>query len=194
MQAERKYIWKSKIADMVEMLSVRKDDHYVVTSHITGELKNVPTNILYTMDIDGDWNLCSLSIRAVARPEQLLMLQKDEHGQWHHGDRILSSEFDSCIDVDFSLTPFTNSLPINRLRLGTGLMREINVIYIRWPELSLQPLRQRYTNMGNELYKYENLESGYSALLSMDRDGLVMDYPGMWKRVYPVDPRAQPRD
>jgi len=48
--------------------------------------------------------------------------------------------------------------------------------------------------MGNELYKYENLESGYSALLSMDRDGLVMDYPGMWKRVYPVDPRAQPRD
>ena len=82
----------------------------------------------------------------------------------------------------------------HRLRLGTGLMREINVIYIRWPELSLQPLRQRYTNMGNELYKYENLESGYSALLSMDRDGLVMDYPGMWKRVYPVDPRAQPRD
>ena len=186
MAAERKYIWMSKVADMAEMLTVLRTDHYLVTSHIKGELKNIPTDIVYTMDIDEDWYLRSLSISAVASSELLLSLQKDEHGQWHHGDRTLSTEFDSCFDVDLSLTPFTNSLPMNRLKLTTGSTREISVIYIHWPDLTLKPLRQRYTNMGDDLYKYENLESGYSALLSVDKEGMVIDYPGVWKRVYPV--------
>lgn len=194
MATERKYIWMSMVADMSEMLSVMNTDHYLVTSHIKGELRNIPTDMLYTMDIDGDWYLRSLSISAVAPSQLLLSLQKDEHGQWHHGDRILSPEFDSCIDVDLSLTPFTNSLPMNRLRLATGSMREISVIYIHWPDLTLKPLRQRYTNMGNGLYKYENLESGYSALLSVDKEGMVIDYPGVWKRVYPVERDSQPHD
>jgi hypothetical protein len=35
------------------------------------------------------------------------------------------------------------------------------------------------------MYKYEGLESGFTAELQTDRDGLVLDYPDLWRRVWP---------
>lgn len=47
---------------------------------------------------------------------------------------------------------------------------------------------QRYTflekNAEGGVYRYENLASGYTADLNVDAQGLVIDYPGDWKRVW----------
>jgi hypothetical protein len=55
------------------------------------------------------------------------------------------------------------------------------------PELSFRPTRQRYTCL--ELtpeggrYRYEGLDTGFSREIIVDADGLVIDYPGIWRRV-----------
>jgi len=99
----------------------------------------------------------------------------------------LLSNFNECADIDISLTPFTNTLPINRLNLSEGSSKEINVIYIDLPKAQCKPVKQRYTNLGNGFYKYENLDSGFTSSIEVDENGYVINYPGIWHRVFPAD-------
>jgi hypothetical protein len=43
---------------------------------------------------------------------------------------------------------------------------------------------QAYTRLADQRYRYESLDgSGFSAELAVDADGLVLDYPGLFRRV-----------
>jgi uncharacterized protein len=90
--------------------------------------------------------------------------------------------------VDISATPFTNTLPIRRMELLPGQAYELTVAYIAVPEMETKPVRQRYTCLEvrpyGKLYRYESLSSGYTTELWVDNDGLVIDYPGVFKRVW----------
>jgi hypothetical protein len=61
------------------------------------------------------------------------------------------------------------------------------VVYVSAPELSVEPVRQRYTLLsrdagrGEALYRYES--GSFSADLTVDADGYVTSYPGLWRRV-----------
>ena len=80
-----------------------------------------------------------------------------------------------------------NTLPIRRLALHPGESQEISVVYISFPDLQLKAVRQRYTCLKNlpngQLYRYEGLLSGFTAEIEVDKDGLVMDYPGVFRKV-----------
>jgi hypothetical protein len=56
------------------------------------------------------------------------------------------------------------------------------------PEREVKPIKQRYTCLNTTpdggLYRYENLTSRYQADLIVDEDGLVIDYPNVWRRVW----------
>ena len=96
---------------------------------------------------------------------------------------------DGCEYVDVSETPFTNTLPIRRLDLAPGESADVSVAYFDGSELQPWPEPQRYTclekNDRGGLYRYLNLDSGFTADLPVDADGLVTDYPGLFKRVLP---------
>jgi hypothetical protein len=97
-------------------------------------------------------------------------------------------DLDGCIDVDISSTPFTNTLPIRRLGLEPGESEELAVTYILVPELLVGAERQRYDCLEAQaeggLYRFEALPSGFTAELPVDADGLVIDYPGLFRRVW----------
>ena len=97
-------------------------------------------------------------------------------------------ELDGCIDVDISATPFTNTLPIRRLGLEPGESEELAVTYVRVPELLVGAERQRYSCLeaqaNGELYRFEALPSGFTAELPIDAEGLVIDYPGLFRRAW----------
>ena len=61
--------------------------------------------------------------------------------------------------------------------------------YVDVPELKVVPARQRYASLaplaGNDVYRYESIDSGFCADLSVDSEGLVIDYPPIWRRVVP---------
>jgi hypothetical protein len=95
---------------------------------------------------------------------------------------------DGCHDVDIRVTPFTNTLPIRRLALAPGASAELRVGYITVPDLSIRPVRQRYTCLARSesggIFRYDSLDSGFRADLTVDAHGLVVEYPGIWMRVW----------
>jgi hypothetical protein len=91
-----------------------------------------------------------------------------------------------CIDI--SATPFTNTLPIRRLGLKPGESEQLAVTYVRVPELLVGPEWQRYgcleARAEGGLYRFEALPAGFTAELPVDAEGLVIDYPGLFRRVW----------
>ncbi len=95
-----------------------------------------------------------------------------------------------CLDVDISATPFTNTLPIRRLALQPGSSVILSMAYIAIPQMDIEATQQRYTclevtSFGGR-YLYESLADGvsrFTAELPVDSDGLVLDYPGLFRRV-----------
>jgi hypothetical protein len=92
------------------------------------------------------------------------------------------------VDVDISVTPFTNTLPIRRLGLAPGESAEISVAYVEGTELQAWPEPQRYTCLEKHsrggLYRFLSLEGGFTADLPVDAECLVADYPGLFRRAF----------
>jgi hypothetical protein len=86
--------------------------------------------------------------------------------------------------VDLSITPFTNTLPIRRLSLPTGQTAEILAVYIQLPSLAITTDRQRYTCLeAGKRYRYESVDSDFTRDVEVDEHGLVVTYPGLFRRV-----------
>ena len=71
-----------------------------------------------------------------------------------------------------------------RLRLQLGQVAPIRVLFIHVPTLEIEPWDQRYTGIGPGLVRYESVASGFQRDLTVDEDGLVVDYPGLFTRVW----------
>lgn len=116
-----------------------------------------------------------------------LHLNADGEGHWRDAAGNFLPALDGCIDVDIRITPATNTLPIKRLRLGEGGSRDLRVAYVPLPEgggLRPRAVGQRYTCLrADSLFRYQGLESGFTADIEVDADGLVMEYPGAFRRV-----------
>jgi hypothetical protein len=105
------------------------------------------------------------------------------------GERALDSngafpDLAGAIDIDISITPFTNTLPIRRLNLQRGQSQDIGVVYVRLPGMAIALARQRYTCLDpGRRYRYESLDSGFTRDIEVDADGLVTEYPGLFRRI-----------
>jgi len=86
-----------------------------------------------------------------------------------------------CIDVDLGCTPATNTLPIRRLEIPVGGEAGILAAWVRFPDLKVRPLPQRYRRLGPDRYEYSS--NTFRAELGVDGNGLVLDYAGAWERV-----------
>ena len=137
----------------------------------------------YRIEAARDWTMraCDIAIEGSGRH---LALRVDDFGRWRDeaSDAALPA-LAGCREVDIQVSPFTNSLPIGRLTLGAGQSAEILAAYISVPELTVAPARQRYTRLGDALYRYEGLGTAFAAELPIDGDGLVLDYPGVFARL-----------
>jgi uncharacterized protein len=53
---------------------------------------------------------------------------------------------------------------------------------VKFPELTVQALSQRYTRLAENTYRYTS-NTGFSADIVVDDLGLVTSYPGGWQRM-----------
>ncbi|HUF30930.1 MAG TPA: putative glycolipid-binding domain-containing protein [Gemmatimonadaceae bacterium] len=90
---------------------------------------------------------------------------------------------DGCDDVDLGITPSTNTLPIRRLALSIGERSAVTAAWIRFPQLTIEPLEQTYERIGDRLYRYASAGGAFTAELRVDHLGIVMNYPPAWERV-----------
>jgi hypothetical protein len=186
---EREVMWTPWERPGLEHLRLVTSDGGVVANGLvigleTGRLFRIG----YEIRCDGQWRVREVRAAAPDSERPVLELLADGEGRWKRGGGESVPDLDGCIDVDISATPFTNTLPIRRLGLKPGESEELAVAYIRVPELLVGPERQRYgcleARAGGGLYRFEALPSGFSAELAVDADGLVIDYPGLFRRAW----------
>ena len=137
----------------------------------------------YAIRCDASWRVRAVDVRIAGGPA--LALRADGAGHWTDADGRTLPELDGCIDVDLRCSAFTNTLPIRRLGEGLAQRQEILVAYV---DVLADPLAahaqaQAYVCLAPDRYRFESLDSGFSAELTVDGDALVLDYPSLFRRI-----------
>jgi uncharacterized protein len=143
----------------------------------------VPQQIHYVAAFGLDWLTRAVHVTIIQGPTiHRLQLERDQSGVWRRDAEALP-DFEGLNDVDLQITPATNTLPIRRLRLGVGESAETDALWIRFPELALERLPQRYTRAATSRYTYESRGGAFRADLDVDGEGVVVRYGDVWSRV-----------
>jgi hypothetical protein len=138
-------------------------------------------DIHYVIRVDERWKLRQfLLFRDLPDPD--LWLGVDPAGRWGEINGARRPELDGCTAVDLSCTPFTNTLPIRRLRIEVGDHADLKVARVDHDTLEVTAEQQRYTRLALDRWRYED-SSGFTADLEVDEHGLVRDYPTLFRRL-----------
>ena len=180
-------IWEQIVGKGLEHLILRQEQKIEAESLALGMIEGAAYRIKYQIICDTDWKVERVKVKESLNNKALVFIQKED-GIWTDEQDLPIEALNGCIDVDIMITPFTNTLPIKRLKLAVGESREISVLYFRIPNLTVSKLDQRYTFLAQEkdhgVYKYESLGSGFTSDIKVDADGLVTDYPGIFKMAW----------
>lgn len=153
-----------------------------ITSTVIGYYEEKIYRVEYLIKTNQNWETVFLEISSRhSNQTQSIRFEGDGKGNWLSNGKK-ADQFNGCIDVDIPLTPFTNTLPINRLRLGRNQAQEIQVIYCDLLKQQIKPVRQKYTRLSNTEYHYENVPNDFEATIQVDESGLVVDYPSLFER------------
>lgn len=152
-----------------------------VTAHglVLVQLGPAPIRVAYELALDGGWTF--RRARLTVDRDKAIDIAHTEDGAWTVDGRA-RPDLAGCIDIDIMVTPFTNSLPIRRLVFEPDQPQTILAAYIRLPDLTVEPAAQDYTQLGPNRFRYRSQSSGFTAELTVDSDGLVVDYPPIWRR------------
>jgi len=142
-----------------------------------------PAEVHYAVGCSREWETRTAQVGVIrGESSQILELRRDERGGWwKDGKRV--DGMDSLLDVDLGFTPATNTLPIRRLALEIGASDDVEALWVRYPELELERLPQRYTRLGERRYRYESAGGAFVAELEVDVNGLVVRYGELWQRI-----------
>ncbi len=141
--------------------------------------QNGTYDIRYSVLVDPAWNTRVVAAHLQGPDgERRLSLRVDESSRWTMGEDALDDAA-GAQDVDFGFTPATKTLPLRRLDLGVGEGAEIKVVRVSFPERDIEVATQRYERLSDETYRYSAGE--FDAVLTVNDQGFVTDYPGRWR-------------
>jgi uncharacterized protein len=180
-------MWESLEWPGAEHLELRSGPGGIEADGLVVALAERPIRLHYRIECDADWTTRRLSVVEAASGTSLTFLS-DGAGTWTDGSGSVLDELAGCIDVDIAATPFTNTLPIRRLTFEPGAVRDLRMLWVLVPELTVRAADQRYTCLEKSatggLYRYES--GSFQADLRVDSDGIVIDYPELWRRIWPA--------
>ncbi|EFH88988.1 putative glycolipid-binding domain-containing protein [Ktedonobacter racemifer] len=167
-------------------LHAREEEVLADGQAITME-QGMPLRAHYVVRCNSDWQVTQFDIDILGRLQADLHLRADGKGNWFFAEGEPIPDLAGCIDIDISISPFTNTLPIRRLQLAVDESKEILVAYVALPDMQVTPIRQRYTCLsdlpGERVYRYESLDSEFSTEITIDDDGLVINYPHLFEQL-----------
>lgn len=154
----------------------------------------------YDLSADAAWASARLEVTAEGAGWQRTLRMERVPGRW----RVTTSErgnlnavaptaplpgtedpdrLGDADDVDLYASPLTNTLPIRRLGLlgrPAGTTRTITAAWVLLPSLAVVPSEQTYTVLGDGKIRYAS--GSFTADLTVDADGFVVDYPALARR------------
>lgn len=174
-------------AGLEHLLFDARPDGVVAESAVVGEDEGQTFGLMYRIECNMQWQVTRLAARLAGGPTLDLRRQVDDTGvlqAWTDAAGAPQRMLGDCIDVDITAMPFTNTLPIRRLQLQPGKRRVIRVVYVRVPSMTVSVVEHAYTCLeADRRYRFEGLDTGFVADIATDGDGLVIDYPGLFRRV-----------
>jgi hypothetical protein len=118
-----------------------------------------------------------------------MIIEYGGNGHWYDHYQNILPQLNGCTAIDVRESAATNMLAIKQLQLNPGETGELTVAYFELLEGTWQPERQRYTcvekTSAGSVFKFEHLSSGFKAEFQVDAEDFVIDYPGLFRRVYP---------
>ena len=174
--------WESWNKTGLEHFSLHiNEDNIQGIGIVIGDRGGTPYGLHYRVVADKSWRTREVWVQMTCGVR--LHLFTDGQGHWQDDKGSPLAGLDGCIDIDIAATPFTNTLPIRRLDMKAGDTSELTMAYVPVPTLQMCSDRQRYTRLAERRFLYESADRSFSAELNVDEDGLVINYPGLFRRV-----------
>ena len=108
------------------------------------------------------------------------VLLADGAGRWRWEGGQELPEVAGALDVDLTVTPATNTLPIRRLAaLEAGQAADLRMAWVQFPGLEVVASAQRYQRLAADRWHFST--GDFHAELLVDPDGLVLDYGGLFR-------------
>lgn len=176
--------WQDWDAKGIEHLNLREGPREIVAeSVVVGTADDSVFAIRYRVRCDKSWRVRSAEIGIVGS-DRKIEIAGDGKGNWSGASGKPLPKLAGAIDIDLSASPFTNTLPIRRLKLRAGQSAEIVTVYILVPALTITTDPQRYTCLEPlKRYRYESIDSDFKRDIEVDNRGLVVTYPGLFRRL-----------
>ncbi len=163
-------------------LVISNEDGHIISSSIVGSYQSSLYRVEYTIETNSEWGTKDVAIRFQLNGEvRTIQMHCNISGNWILNDEA-APQFKDFLYVDIPLTPFTNTLPINNLKLDIKEEAVIKVIYIDLLEGTITPVEQLYIRKDERTYHYENIPNDFEADIIVDAQGYVVDYPQLFER------------
>ncbi|WP_294822494.1 putative glycolipid-binding domain-containing protein [uncultured Flavobacterium sp.] len=184
---QKSIVWQGLANDTEEHCAVNfLAEQIIVRSEIEGWAALKAVYAEYTLHLAGQWDIRSVEVDFhVGDQQHSWHLRHDGNGNWLDGSGNLLPDLQGCRFIDISLTPFTNSLPINALHLNEGDSAEFDLVYFDVIENTIRRDRQKYTCQANGIYRFENNGGSFTAEITVDEEGFVTRYPNFFEMLKP---------
>lgn len=151
--------------------------HHAASLVAVGAVEAGQERYSYRASLTHDWDFLHLTVGS--GDGRALSVHRSPAGVWSV-DAQDREDLADAVDIDLSFSPFTNTLPIRRLDLDLGASAEIVCAYVDTPSLQVTTDPQRYTRLDTHLYLYESMDSDFTREITVDDQGLVVGYPGLF--------------
>jgi hypothetical protein len=197
---ERSITWSKQGGHDLESVRVRLErGRLTAVGEATGSAP-VRYSLDYELTTAASYATTKLAIRARGDGwSRWLHLKRTSKGVWHarHQARGVVTlpapggdmfPLEGAIDCDLAWSPLTNTMPVLRhdLLQGGGPV-DFLMAWVSVPDLHVHPSAQRYTFLRRDgdhsVVRYESITSGFVADITFDSNGLVVDYPGLGRRI-----------
>lgn len=179
-------LWRRLDAVSLDAFRLQAFPHgYILDGRVLTVFGGLPAEVHYAVVCGPDWvTRHAHVVLAQGATSRELQLRRHDDGRWSR-DGVDVPELAGAPDVDLSITPATNTLPIRRLALAVGGSAAIDAAWVRFPDFAVERLPQRYLRTAERSYRYESGGGAFSADLDVDDAGVVVRYGRIWERVAP---------
>ena len=155
---------------------------FEIDSIIIGFYQDTIFRVAYKIKTTMSWETNYLEIHSRFNNERHHSLfESDANGNWKFNGNA-DKKFSGCIDVDLSLTPFTNTLPVNRLNMDIQNEQVIEVLYCDVLQNEFRKVNQRYIRLSDAIYRFQNVPNDFESEIEVDGNGFIVNYPQLFKR------------
>ncbi|WP_285113730.1 putative glycolipid-binding domain-containing protein [Leifsonia sp. fls2-241-R2A-40a] len=163
----------------------------------------------WSLETGPSWVTTRLDVAVFGRGfSRRLVLVRDAHGRWtseaaqegvrtHQGEELDDpgiaggESLDGADDCDLALCPVTNTMPILRLGAHRQEVAETRFVmaWVALPSLAVIRSEQLYRSgpydpaAGHAVVRYTSATRDFTSELTVDHDGVVIDYPQLARRI-----------